>query len=243
MTARQATGSDGNHHISRHHRHGGRRATRPATASNRQQRPRRTNTEPQTAPAPPHLSNERGAERYDDRAKRAKRIASSPTCRPHQPPRAFIDKQARRTSRRRNAEASPRPACRTHGGGRDDTVSQHAAARPIGHTIRQAARQPQRTKREHRRRTTGTADRGERQDKQAAASDDPMMADTAHDDGQEQTTTDGANHGPTDEANNGATDDTQDIQASSTARSARPRDCVFISIDRERGEGENTAAV
>ena len=70
-----------------------------------------------------------------------------------------------------------------------------------------------------------------------------MMADTAHDDGQEQTTTDGANHGPTDEANNGATDDTQDIQASSTARSARPRDCVFISIDRERGEGENTAAV
>ena len=41
-----------------------------ATASNRQQRPRRTKTETQTAIAPPHLSNKRGAKRYDDRAER-----------------------------------------------------------------------------------------------------------------------------------------------------------------------------
>ena len=41
----------------------------PATTSNRQQRPRRTQTETQTATAPPHLSNKRGAERYDDRAR------------------------------------------------------------------------------------------------------------------------------------------------------------------------------
>ena len=50
--------------------------TPPPRQANRQQRPKRTKTETQTAIAPPHLSNERGAERYDDRAKRAERIAS-----------------------------------------------------------------------------------------------------------------------------------------------------------------------
>ena len=65
---------DGNHAASRRYRHGSneqhprgetpRHAHSPATASNMTQRPRQ-----KTANAPPHLSNERGAERYDDRAR------------------------------------------------------------------------------------------------------------------------------------------------------------------------------
>lgn len=81
-----SNGNDRNHVAGLCHRHGGneqdprekhrpRHIHGPATASNRQQRPRRTQTETQTAIAPPHLSNNRGAERYDDRTER---IASRP---------------------------------------------------------------------------------------------------------------------------------------------------------------------
>lgn len=124
----------------------------------------------QTTPAVPSVHHDNATSQERSRRRIVRSIA----------PSVLSNKAGRRTIRHHIArQASTTSITRTR------TPPPHAAARPIGNTIRQASRQPQRTKREHRSRTTGTADRGEGQDKQAAASDDPMMTTPHHDDGHE----------------------------------------------------------
>lgn len=66
----------------------------------------------------------------------------------------------------------------------------------------------------------------------------PDDNDTAHDDGA-GTTTDGENHGSTDEA----TTTHAGTPSKQHRKAGKTRDCVFISIDRKRGEGRSTATV
>lgn len=138
-------GDDGNHADSRRHRHGGneqdprekhrpRHIHGPATASNRQRRPRRTQTETQPVFAPPHLSNERGAERYDNRAERiANRPARGNEKNPHEKPR----KQARQGEAIAAREATNNRATTSD----DDARRQQRPATHVERTGREARRE------------------------------------------------------------------------------------------------------
>lgn len=141
-----SNGSDGNHAASRRHRHGGkeqdtqeeppRNIHGPATTSNRQQRPRRTHAETQTATAPPPLSNERGAERYDDRTERiaSRHDGGAPEESPNE--RHEASKTRRDDNRTRSHEKrtmtdddAPHRMSKERGEGRDENG--HARAYPI----------------------------------------------------------------------------------------------------------------
>ena len=170
-----SNGDDEKHAASRRHRHGGNEQdprekhrpshiNGPATASNRQQRPRRTQTETQPAIAPPHLSNERGAKRYDDRAERAERIASRHDEGTRESVRTRGRKQARHgeatttrettglraTGRARKKTSheqrttTPRPACRKNGArsetGTNPAELSNSFSSPIAHTDQEPRR-------------------------------------------------------------------------------------------------------